>query len=79
MDKQENFVFNHKALGGGVFGGYKNSLLEFIETHNNEFDKLLEQRYMINDDRLLFFIYEKYPEMFNLYFSSYKNLVNKFN
>ena len=79
MDKEKKFVFNHKALGGGVFGGHKNSLLEFINIHNKEFDKLIDDGYMINDDRLLFFIYEKYPEMFNLYFSSYKNLVNKFN
>ena len=79
MDKEKNFVFNHKALGGGVFGGYKNTLLEFIKIHDKEFNKLLEKGYMINDDRLLFFIYEKYPDMFNLYFSSYKNLVNKFN
>ena len=79
MNKEGNFVFNHKALGGGVFGGHKNTLLEFINIHNKEFDEMLEDGYMINDDRLLFFIYEKYPEMFDLYFSSYKNLVNKFN
>lgn len=54
-------------------------MLEFINIHNKEFDEMLEDGYMINDDRLLFFIYEKYPEMFDLYFSSYKNLVNKFN
>lgn len=73
----KTFKFNHNAMGGGIWGGHRTAILNLIEKHNRLFMLLLDAGYVINDDRLLFLLFEKYPEMFETYFSSYGNLLLK--
>ena len=78
--KNKNFlIFNHKALGGGFFIGHKEIIRIFIDLHDNEFNKLSKMGYCINDDKLLFLMYEKYPNLFDVYCSGYANLANRIN
>jgi hypothetical protein len=68
------FVYNHYCLGGGIFYGHKEIMMELIKIHHSEFVKLTEMGYNINDDKLLFIIMEQNPYLFDTYFSDYKNL-----
>tara|TARA_B100000424_G_scaffold68200_2_gene50587 strand:+ start:13557 stop:15005 length:1449 start_codon:yes stop_codon:yes gene_type:complete len=77
--KKSELIFNHKALGGGFFVGHKEILKIFINLHDNEFNKLANMGYCINDDKLLFLMYEKYPSLFDVYCSGYANLANRIN
>ena len=71
------FIYNHYCLGGGVFIGHKEIMMEFIKIHHSEFLKLTEMGYNINDDKLLFIIMEQYPYLFDIYYSDYKSLFIK--
>ena len=68
------FVYNHHCLGGGIFSGHKEIMMELIKIHHLEFVKLTEIGYNINDDKLLFLIMEQNPYLFDTFFSDYKNL-----
>ena len=68
------FVYNHHCLGGGIFSGHKEIMMELIKLHHLEFVKLTDMGYNINDDKLLFIIMEQNPYLFNTYYSDYKNL-----
>jgi len=68
------FVYNHYCLGGGIFSGHKEIMMELIKLHHSEFIKLTEMGYNINDDKLLFIIMEQNPYLFDTYYSDYKNL-----
>lgn len=76
-NKQKGFVFNHKCCGGGVFLGHQKIMLELIKLHDREYRRLHQLGYNINDDKLLFILYELYPQMFDIYLSGYKSLVTK--
>jgi hypothetical protein len=67
-------VYNHYFLGGGIFAGHKEIMKELIKIHHIEFVKLTEMGYNINDDRLLYIIMEQNPYLFDTYFSYYNNL-----
>jgi hypothetical protein len=67
-------VCNHYYLGGGLFSGHKEIMMELIKIHHSEFVKLMEMGYTINDDKLLYIIMEKNPYLFDTYFSYYNNL-----
>jgi hypothetical protein len=68
------FIYNHHCLGGGIFAGHKEIMMELIKLHHLEFIKLTEMGYNINDDKLLFLIMEQNPYLFDTFFSDYKNL-----
>lgn len=69
-----HFRFNHECLGGGLFLGHKNALLNLIDLHDIEFKKLMNMGYHINDDKLLFLIYLKYPTLFDIYNCGYNKV-----
>jgi len=71
------FVYNHHCLGGGIFSGHKEIMMELIKLHHLEFIKLTEMGYNINDDKLLFIIMEQNPYLFDTFFSDYKSLFIK--
>jgi len=71
------FIYNHYCLGGGIFYGSKEIMMELIKIHHSEFLKLTEMGYNINDDKLLFIIMEQYPYLFDKYYSDYKSLFIK--
>lgn len=71
------FVYNHYCLGGGIFYGHKEIMMELIKLHHSEFVKLTDMGYNINDDKLLFIIMEQNPYLFDTYYSDYKNLFVK--
>jgi len=71
------FVYNHHCLGGGIFTGHKEIMMELIKLHHLEFIKLTEMGYNINDDKLLFIIMEQNPNLFDTFFSDYKSLFVK--
>jgi len=68
------FVYNHYCLGGGIFVGYKEIMIELIKIHHKQFVELMDMGYNINDDKLLFIIMEQNPYLFDTYYSAYKNL-----
>lgn len=72
---KSNFDYNYKCLGGGIFAGHKEIMLELIKIHDIEFRSLMNLGYCINDDKLLFTIYEKYPQLFDIYVCGYKSLL----
>jgi hypothetical protein len=74
---KSKFKYNHKVLAGGVFIGNKCAMLELIEKHNQHFNTLLDYEFVINDDKLLFFIFESNPFLFNTYFTSYTNILQR--
>lgn len=76
---KDDFVFNHYCLGGGIFMGHKDIMLELIKIHDIEFRKLADLGYCINDDKLLFTIFEKYPYLFDTYHCGYKSLLSYIN
>ena len=71
------FKYNYKCCGGGVFVGHKYMMTELIRIHHEEFVRLMDAGYCINDDKLLFIIFEKYPRLFDMYVAGYKNLMTK--
>jgi hypothetical protein len=77
FNRDKTFGYNHLVMGGGIWIGHKDTLKEFIRLHNIEFRRLLDLGFVINDDRLIFFIFEKYPQLFDTYFSSYGLLLKK--
>ena len=52
-------------------------MLELIKLHDIEFQNLMKLGYCINDDKMVFLIFEKYPQLFDMYVSGYKCLLTK--
>jgi hypothetical protein len=81
--KKENdklkFAFNHYCLGGGIFVAHREIMLELIKIHDIQFRELADVGYCINDDKLLFIIFEKYPHLFDVYHCGYKSLLTRIN
>jgi hypothetical protein len=57
------FVYNHYCLGGGIFFGHKEIMMELIKLHHKEFVR--------------FIIMEQNPYLFDTFFSDYKSLFIK--
>jgi len=74
---ENKFVWNHTAMGGGFFMGHKKAMLEYIKLHDIEFRNMINFGHCVNDDRLVYLMFEKYPELFDFYFSSYSHLILK--
>jgi hypothetical protein len=75
--KNNKFVYNYKFLAGGFFIGKCDIILELIKCHHTQFELLMNLGFTINDDKLLFFIYEKYPYLFKTFLSDYKHILLK--
>lgn len=75
--KHNKFIYLHNALIGGAFMGNKHILKIFIELHDKEFKKIMDMGYNINDDRLLYYMYLKYPELFDIYNSDYGSALER--
>ena len=56
---------------GGVYMGHKYTMLKLINLHDYEFKQMMKFGHCINDDKLLYFIYQKYPELFDMFHSGY--------
>ena len=69
-----HFKYNHQCLAGGLFMGHKDQLTTLICLHNMEFKRLMGMGYHINDDKLLFLIYLKYPTLFDIYNCGYNKV-----
>ena len=52
-------------------------MTELIKKHNYYFEKLSKYGFTINDDKLLFFIFESNPHLFKTYFTVYTDILNK--
>ena len=76
--KNKTFQYNHFVLGGTIFGGHKELVKIICDLHDEVFIDNTELGYNCNDDKTLWFIFEKYPELFDTYFSGYKNIANKY-
>lgn len=74
---QTHFKYNYKCCGGGVFIGHKDIMMELIKLHDIEFKHLAKLGYCINDDKLLFILFEKYPQLFDMYTCGYSRLLTK--
>jgi hypothetical protein len=78
-NKNQNlFTFNHFVLGGTIFGGHKDIVKLVSDLHDEIFKDNMEIGYNCNDDKTLWFIFERYPELFDTYFSAYINQANRY-
>lgn len=75
--KDGSFLYNHTALAGGIYVGSEYIMRKLIEIHDIEFRKNMENGYIVNDDKVLFLIMMKYPEMFDTFFSGYAHIFCK--
>lgn len=75
--KHNTFIYLHNALIGGTFIGNKYIMKIFIELHDKEFNKIMDMGYNINDDRLLYYMYLKYPELFDIFNSDYGSALER--
>ncbi len=75
--KKDGFVYNHETLGGGMFMGDKIRMLDLCNLHDDFFLKLMDKGYCINDDKLLFLIFEQYHELFDTYHSSFNLMYDR--
>jgi len=73
------FHYNHYVLGGTIFGGHKDIFKHVCDLHDEVFKENMELGYNCNDDKTLWFIFERYPELFDFYFTGYKNQAHKYN
>ena len=71
------FSYDHKCCGGGIFIAHKLPMLELIKLHDEEFIKLMKAGFCINDDKLLYIIFTKYPYLFDTYVSGYQSIISK--
>jgi len=76
--KKNVFQYNHYVLGGTIFGGQKDVLKYVCDLHDEVFKDNMELGYNCNDDKTLWFIFERYPELFDIYFTSYQNIAHKY-
>ena len=74
----KEFKYNHYVLGGTIFGGQKDILKYICDLHDEVFKDNMELGYNCNDDKTLWFIFERYPELFDTYFTGYKNIAHKY-
>lgn len=73
------FKYNHYVLGGTIFGGKNNILKLVCDLHDKIFKDNMELGYNCNDDKSLWFIFERYPELFDTYFAGYINIAPRYN
>tara|TARA_B110001452_G_scaffold267160_1_gene276007 strand:+ start:761 stop:2128 length:1368 start_codon:yes stop_codon:yes gene_type:complete len=76
--KKNTFQYNHYVLGGGIFGGHKDIVKYIADLHDEVFKDNMELGYNCNDDKTLWYIFERYPELFDIYFSGYAPIACKF-
>ena len=74
----KQFVYNHFVLGGGIFGGHKSIVNKVCDLHDEIFKNNMDIGYNCNDDKTLWFIFEKYPELFDTYFTGYKYIAYRY-
>jgi hypothetical protein len=60
-----------------VFAAHRQIMSEFAALHDREFRALMKLGYCINDDKLLFLLFEKYPYLFDTFFSDYKGIARR--
>lgn len=78
LNHHGTFTYFWKTLGGGLFLARKDIMMDFCKRHIKFFYKLsLIHRLNVNDDKILFLIYENNPYLFDCYTSSYKSMFEK--
>jgi hypothetical protein len=77
-NKNKSFQFNHYVLGGGIFGGHKDIVKLVSDLHDEVFIDNMNLGYNCNDDKTLWFIFERYPELFDTYFSGYISIAARY-
>lgn len=75
--RTEEFGFDHKTLGGGLFAGHREILKVFLAEHERMFRRLMAAGYCVNDDKLLFLMFERCPRLFDIFFSGYASLASR--
>lgn len=76
--KSKGFTYNHYVLGGGIFGGHKYIIKLICDLHDQVFIDNMNLGYNCNDDKTLWFIFERYPELFDTYFSAYVTMADRY-
>lgn len=74
---RKNLTYNHKCLGGGIYVAHRDIMNILCRLHDIEFRYNLALGHCVNDDKTLFFIFLKYPELFDIYCSGYNCLYEK--
>jgi len=74
---RKNLTYNHKCLGGGIYVAHRDTMNILCRLHDIEFRYNLSLGHCVNDDKTLFFIFMKYPELFDIYYSGYNCLYEK--
>lgn len=75
--QKKTFLFNHKAIAGGLLIGHKETIPELTSQHRQSFNKLLSLGHCINDDRLLFAMLEQNPQLFHSSVCGYRSVIER--
>lgn len=74
---EQRFTFNHKAIAGGCLLAHAEVIPELINQHREAFQMLLSLGHCINDDQLLYAMFEQNRELFNTSHSGYASVLKK--
>lgn len=70
-------IYHHVA--GGLFGGYKDRLVEYIQLFKEQWNTILyQEEWWQLDEAVMTIITEKYPDKFRFFYGDYDGLISNF-
>lgn len=79
MSWKEYFHVIYHHVAGGVFGGHKDCLLEYIHLFQTQWHQILyEEEWYQLDEAIMTILAETYPEKFRFYYGDYDGILSNF-
>lgn len=79
MAWKEYFQVIYHHVGGGVFGGHKQCILEYISLFQEQWRRILyEEGWWQLDEAIMTIIAEIYPDKFRFYYGDYDGIISNF-
>lgn len=69
-------IYHHRA--GGLFGGHRTPLLEYIRLFKHKWDQILNEGWWQLDEAIMTIITEEHPTMFRFWYGDYDGLISNF-
>ena len=79
MSWKDYFRMIYHHVAGGLFGGYKDRVLEYINLFKSQWHKIIyEEEWWQLDEAVMTIITETYPEKFRFFYGDYDGLIANF-
>lgn len=79
MSWKDYFRMIYHHVGGGLFGGYKDRLKEYIRLFQDQWHKILyEENWWQLDEAVMTILTETYPEKFRFFYGDYDGMLSNF-